>query len=307
MTVVRSSTMPTAITLCEQLARHWAQVTRLTGGLRVVEREGSAPDQGSGEAATPVVMTAPMASKVRRPALAASIRPAATAPSEPLMQTTRMTVVMQAAADTDDRALLLLTDLRQTVAKPDQRPFAFWVNPSGGAFPARHGGGGLQLDGVIGPPPMTAFAGVGATLGVWSVLFIDVLAEPQLVEGLSEEGQRLAEMSLVAAAVPVVLTRPIVALTITRGELPEETPGEVVVWNHKLRLRIGAGAWTEIDLLAAGSDTIGELAAVLAPTGWTFGGLNGAVAARAARDLAWVTQGQVVLGNGDSVTLGVWA
>lgn len=287
----RSALRPMPIMLLEQLVRFWARMTAWPGGLVASDRDMQI-------VANLYTTSMPEANATKRktPACSLALGPATTpATNEAVVH---IGVIAEARGQTQDQVLTLLEDLRSTVVRPGDRPFGF--------TPRLHGGT-VQNHGIIGAPPVAHFD-ANATLGVYRVLRLDPVTNPQIIAPAAgvagtDDGEVSGQFVFQAVCVAIEMPRPIAAFNIKHNTV--STLGHVKIDNGLLSLTQGTDPTQVINLASAGDDTIGELFAHAVGPHFTFENLNGAVSARQSLDLVEVSPA-VSLEDVDTMTVYVW-
>lgn len=257
-----NTTDPTAIHACQQLGRYFAQNGAFVDPITFVEEADSTAGH---------VYACALPEKSRRNASALSITPAvAQPPTEGDSKARRILVVCEARADTRKTAQTILEDLRR-IARPGGKSFIMPPFDSGGDFDMR---------GVIGPPPPSVF-GASATMPVFRVLGIEIVADvqPVIVEASDDAkaigGQGSATLTLALTLIPASMPAPINAFRAWNS-LSSPATVEVRGVNGRARQMIfrveaGGGVWITQTIDLAGLASLTELYAAIGAlgNGWT--------------------------------------
>lgn len=257
---------PTALDLCAQLGRFWAQRTAVVGGLTFADTGITAPCNLHASARA-------FPSETLNPS--ASITPGPSVGPTGMSVVTRQTVVIEARAGSDEDAMAMLADLR-SLLRPGERPF---VDPS--------------TRGYIGMPPPAVIA-PGASRDVWRVVGVDLVNEPQTLNVAAgpmatEDGRAAALLTLAFTCVPQTVRY---AFSLWQAvAAPTVTAATCAVDETNLTLNVTPDGEGGGDLTAAlSAHTVGTLCAAIdalggASAGWETDSLNGAASALPAKNL----------------------
>lgn len=197
--------MPDRTTVCEQLARWWAQNSAASIPLVFCEQADLSSSANLFASSIPAKADRLVGTLSR----AASIVVSSAQPtSDGMDPTTRIIVTITTRSDTRRDAERVLSDLRRLI-RPANLP---WAAPDWSAY------GNQVRRGYIGAPPPDVFAD-GSSIDIWRVIGVEIVSDVQPLaieagEGSTEEGQGSAVMTLALRCVPGTLTAAAPALRI---------------------------------------------------------------------------------------------